>query len=549
VPEAQRAEGGPLSSVSTHAVTNQPPPLLDYNAFEADPALREAIEREGGAWGMDRARDFGAVTGSAEADEHCRRAQRNIPVLHTHDRFGNRVDRVEYDPSMHWMLRLGVEREVNSLPWRTERAGAHVVRATLFYLFNGLDTGPCCPMSINYAAVPTFRQDPALAAEWEERLALPDYDHFAQAGMVMTEKQGGSDLRANTTQAVPAGDGWYELTGHKWFCTHPIFDVFLTLAQAPGGITCFVATRPDPGFRLQRLKDKLGGRCLASSEVEYARLPARILGEEGRGTAFMIEQIVWTRLDTLLGTAGIVRRAVAEATWHARHRSAFGAPLADQPAMRNVLADIALESEAMLAAGMRIVRAFDAADDPHETAFRRLALAVMKYWVCKRGAPTVAEALECLGGNGYIEEAPLARLYRDVQLGTVWEGSGNVIALDVLRAMRRNPDGLPALMAELEAAAGADPRYDAHLQGVKSFLATPGSGVAKKDLTPDPWGARAFVEDLAVALQAAVLLRTAPPAVADAFCAGRLGPDRHRAFGTLPRGVDADAIIARALAA
>jgi putative acyl-CoA dehydrogenase len=250
----------------------------------------------------------------------------------------------------------------------------------------------------------------------------------------------------------------------------------------------------------------------------------------------MIEQIVWTRLDTLLGTAGIVRRAVAEATWHARHRSAFGAPLAQQPAMRNVLADLALESEAMLAAAMRIVRAFDS-DDPHEVAFRRLALAVMKYWVCKRGAPTVAEALECLGGNGYIEEAPLARLYRDVQLGTVWEGSGNVIALDVLRAMRRNPEGVPALMAELEGAAGADPRYDAHL----------------KDLTPsDPsdweWGARAFVEDLALALQAAVLLRTAPPAVADAFCAGRLGRDRHRAFGTLPRGVDADAIIARALA-
>jgi len=535
------------SLLKTHSVENQPPPLLDYNAFDADPALREAIEREGGAWGVDRARDFGAVTGSAEADEHCRRAQRNIPVLHTHDRFGNRVERVEYDPSMHWMLRLGVEREVNSLPWREERGGAHVVRATLFYLFNGLDTGPCCPMSINYAAVPTFRQDPALAAEWEDRLALPDYDRFAQAGMVMTEKQGGSDLRANSTQAVPAGDGWYELTGHKWFCTHPIFDVFLTLAQAPGGITCFVATRPDPGFRLQRLKDKLGGRCLASSEVEYARLPARILGEEGRGTAFMIEQIVWTRLDTLLGTAGIVRRAVAEATWHARHRSAFGAPLAQQPAMRNVLADLALESEAMLAAAMRIVRAFDS-DDPHEVAFRRLALAVMKYWVCKRGAPTVAEALECLGGNGYIEEAPLARLYRDVQLGTVWEGSGNVIALDVLRAMRRNPEGVPALMAELEGAAGADPRYDAHLKGVKSFLATLDHGAAKKDLTPSEWGARAFVEDLAVALQAAVLLRSAPPAVADAFCAGRLGPNRHRAFGTLPRGVDAEAILARALA-
>jgi putative acyl-CoA dehydrogenase len=358
--------------------------------------------------------------------------------------------------------------------------------------------------------------------------------------MVFTEKQGGSDLRANSTQAVPAGDGWYELTGHKWFCTHPVFDVFFTLAQAPGGIACFVATRPDPGFRLQRLKDKLGGRCLASSEVEYARLPARLLGEEGRGTAFMIEQIVWTRLDTMVGTAGIVRRAVAEAVWHARHRSAFGELLAEQPAMQNVLADIALESEAMLAASMRITRAFDSDDDPHEVTFRRLALAVMKYWVCKRGAPTVAEALECLGGNGYIEEAPLARLYRDVQLGTVWEGSGNVIALDVLRALQRNPEGLPALMAELDAAAGADARYDAFVARVRA---------ATERLADQPeWAARAFVEDLAVALQASVLLRHAPPAVADAFCAGRLGEHGHHAFGTLPRGVDAEALITRALA-
>jgi putative acyl-CoA dehydrogenase len=520
---------------ATHAVVNQSSPLLDYNAFDADPALCEALDREGGSWGIDRARDFGEVVASAEADEHCRRAQRNVPLLRTHDRFGHRIDRVEYDPSMHWMLRLGVESEVNSLPWREQRAGAHVVRAALFYLMNGLDTGPCCPMSINYAAVPTLRQDPGLAAEWEPSLTVPDYDRFAQAGMVMTEKQGGSDLRANSTEAVPAGDGWYELTGHKWFCTHPVFDVFLTLGQAPGGITCFVATRPDPGFRIQRLKDKLGGRCLASSEVEYARLPARILGEEGRGTAFMVEQLVWTRLDTMIGMAGIVRRAVAEAVWHARHRAAFGAPLAEQPAMRNVLADLAVESEAMLAASMRIARAFDADDDPHEVAFRRLALAVMKYWVCKRGAPVVAEALECLGGNGYVEEAPLARLYRDVQIGTVWEGSGNVIALDVLRALRRNPEALPALLAELERAEGADPRYDAHLRRLRAS-----TGASE-------WEARGLVEDLALALQAAALLRSAPPAVADAFCAGRLAEDRHVAFGTLPRGVDATAIAARAL--
>src|SRR3954470_2002805 len=396
----------------THEVLNQTPPFLGHNWFDADPALQAALAREGGAWGEDRLRDLGGVVGSEEADGHRRRAQRNIPRLHQHDRWGRRVDEVEYDPSMHWLIRLGVEREVNSLPWREDRPGSHVVRAGLFYLLNQLDTGPCCPISINYAATPTLRHgDRAQAQEWESRLNLPDYDRYAQAGMVMTEKQGGSDLRANTTVAEPVGDGMYELTGHKWFCTHPVFDVFFTLAQAPGGITCFVAQRPHPGFRIQRLKDKLGGRSLASSEVEYDRLPARILGEEGRGTAFMVEQLVWTRFDTMIGVAGMVRRAVAEAVWHARHRHAFGAPLAEQPAMVNVLADLAVESEAMLASCLRVARAYDAPDaDAGEVAFRRLALAILKYWVCKRGAPVVAEALECLGGNGYIEEAPLARI-------------------------------------------------------------------------------------------------------------------------------------------
>jgi putative acyl-CoA dehydrogenase len=527
---------------ATHEVINQATPLADNNFFDADPALAAALQREGGGWGVDRVRDFGAVVGSSEALEHARRAQRNVPVLHTHDRFGHRIDQVEYDPSMHWMLRLGVEREVNSLPWRDPRPGAHVVRAALFYLLNQLDTGPCCPMSINYAAVPTIRQDAALGAEWEPRLTLPDYERFAQAGMVMTEKQGGSDLRANTTVAEPIGDGVYELTGHKWFCTHPIFDMFFTLAQAPEGITCFVAQRPHPGFRLQRLKDKLGGRCLASSEVEFDHLPARRLGEEGRGTAFMIEQIIWTRLDTMLGVAGMMRRLVAEAVWHTRQRHAFGAPLADHPAMNNVLADLALESEAALVASMRLARAFES-DDPHEVAFRRVALAVSKYWVCKRGAPLAAEALECLGGNGYVEEAPMAQFYRDIQIGTVWEGSGNVIALDVLRALRKDPDALQALLAECELAAGAEPRLAAQLVRIKE-------GLAELAGADREWHARRLVEDLALALQASLLVRHAPPEVADAFCASRLaGAAGHRAFGTLPGGVDGAAIVARALAA
>jgi putative acyl-CoA dehydrogenase len=531
----------PTGQAITHEVTNQPPPLLGHNAFDADPALQEALVREGGEWGIDRARELGALVASEEADEHRRRAQRNVPILRTHDRYGHRVDEIEYDPSMHWMLRQGVEREVNSLAWRESQPGAHVVRYALFYLFNGLDTGPCCPFSINYAAVPTIRQDAELAAEWEARLSLPDYDRFAQAGMVMTEKQGGSDLRANSTVAVPVGDGWYELTGHKWFCTHPVFEMFFTLAQTDAGITCFVAERPHPGFRLQRLKDKLGGRCLASSEVEFDHLPARILGEEGRGTKYMIEQIIWTRLDTLAGVAGMMRRLVSEAVWHTRHRAAFGALLAEQPAMQNVLADLAIESEAALTVMMRLARAFDAGDDPHEVAFRRLGLAVAKYWVCKRGAPLAAEALECLGGNGYIEtmEAPVAQFYRDIQIGTVWEGSGNVIALDVLRAMARSPESVDAFVTECALAAGADPRFDTHLAQVRSDLS------ALSESNPQ-WMARRLVEGMALALEASLLIRHAPPAVADAFCA-RLG-DGRRAFGTLPSGVDADAILARALA-
>jgi putative acyl-CoA dehydrogenase len=523
------------ATLPTHEVLNQSRPLLGYNAFEADPALREALEREGGGWGAERCREIGAMVGSEEADEHCRRAQRNVPALHTHDRFGHRIDAVEYDSGFHWMLRQGIDRGLHSLPWRDPRPGAHVVRAAMFLVYNELDTGPACPVSINYAAVPTLRQSPELAAEYEERAARPDYGSYAQAGMVMTEKQGGSDLRANSTVAEPAGDGWWELTGHKWFCTHPVFEFFFTLAHTEAGPTCFVAERGE-GFEIQRLKDKLGGRSLASSEVEYRRLPARILGEEGHGIRAMMAQIGPTRLDTLLGIGGILRRAVAEAVHHARHRSAFGGLLAEQPAMQNVLADLAVESEAATAASLRVARAWDT---DAEQPFRRLATAVMKYWVCKRAAAAAAEALECLGGNGYIEEAPLARLYRDIQIGTVWEGSGNVMALDVLRASRTDPEAVEALLAECELAVGADARYDHFLARARQSVTMLGG--------PHPqWNARRAVEDLALALQGSLLLRHAPPAVADAFCASRLG-DGGWAFGTIPDGVAADAIVSRAL--
>jgi putative acyl-CoA dehydrogenase len=521
----------------THDVVNQPPPFLGHNGFDADPALQAALAREGGAWGEDRCRDFGAVVASEEADHHRRRAQRNLPRLYQHDRWGHRVDEVEYDPSMLWMLRLGVERDVCSLPWRDPQPGAHVVRTGLFYLMNQLDTGPCCPMAINYAATPTLRVgDGALAEEWEPRLNLPDFDRYAQAGMVMTEKQGGSDLRANTTVAEPIGDGWYELTGHKWFCTHPVFDMFFTLAQTHAGITCFVAERPHPGFKIMRLKDKLGGRCLASSEVEFDHLPARILGEEGRGTKFMIEQIIWTRLDALIGGAGMMRRLLGEAIHHARHRSAFGAPLAEQPAMVNVLADLAIESEAAMLMAFRMGRAFDEGD----RTLTRLALSVSKFWVSKRGAPFAAEALEVLGGNGYIEtqESPVAQFYRDIQINTVWEGSGNVVALDILRAMAKNPESVDPFLAELELARGADPRYDAHLDRCRTELR----------LTEPEFQARALVEDLALALQASLMLRHSTPEAADAFCAARLGERPHKSFGTLPAGTNARAIVDRALA-
>jgi putative acyl-CoA dehydrogenase len=525
-----------LTDSRTHEVINQPPPFEDVNFFDADLALQEGLEREGAGWAVDRVRDCGAVAGSAEAQEHGRRAERNAPRLITHDRYGHRVDRVDYDPSWHWLLRGAVERAIHALPWREPRPGAHVARAALELLWTQANAGVMCPVSMTYSAIPALRVDPELAAEWEPRLTLPDYERGALCGMAMTEKQGGSDVRAGTTRAHPGGDGYYELTGHKWFCSHPMGAVFLVLAQAPGGLSCFVVER-GPGFELQRLKDKLGTRSLASSEVEFRGAPARLLGEEGRGVATIIEMVTHTRLDCIVGSATSMRRGVAEAVHHARHRSAFGARLAEQPLMVNVLADLAIESEAATAAALRLARAYDEDDKP----LRRFGTAVMKYWICKRATAHAAEALECLGGNGYVEESPLPQLLRDAPLNGIWEGSGNVISLDVLRALAREPDGLPAFLAECERGRGGDRRLDAHLDALPATLA---------DLAgPDAqWRARHAVEALALAFQASLLVRHAPPAVADAFCAGRLGEGRGRVYGTLPAGVDGDAIVARSLA-
>jgi putative acyl-CoA dehydrogenase len=522
----------------THDVLNQPPPLEDYNVFETDIPLREALDREGGDWGVDRVRDLGAVAGSAEAREHSRRAERNEPILRTHDRYGNRIDEVELDPSWHWILRIAIEREISALPWRSPQPGAHVVRGALMYAFGQVNAGVMCPVSMTYSAVPALRANPELAAEWEPRLTLPDYDNGAICGMAMTEKQGGSDVRANTTRADPQSDGAYEITGHKWFCSYPPCDVFLVLAQAPAGLSCFLIEGRDPGFQVQRLKDKLGTRSLPSSEVEFRGVRGQLVGEEGRGVPTIIEMVNHTRLDCLIGSAAGMHHGVAQAVHHARHRSAFGNLLIDQPAMQNVLADLAIEAEAATASAMRIARAYD----ENDTAFRRLATAVLKYWVCKRAAPHANEALECFGGNGFVEDSGMPLLYRDAPLNSIWEGSGNVAALDVLRAMMRDPEGLPAFVAECKEASGADVRLDQHIGDLEADLAT---------FDPDEaqWRARAIVERMALALQASLLVRHAPPAVADAFCAGRLNGGGGRAYGTLPAGVDAQPIIERALAA
>ncbi len=444
-------------------VLNQPPLLQPIDLFESDLALAEALEREGGGWGRDAVHEVGLVAGSREALEHGRRAERNEPRLVTHDRYGNRIDQVELDPSWHLLLSGAVERAIHSLPWRDPQPGSHVVRAAMFSLWGNANAGVMCPVSMTYAAVPALRDAaPELAAEWESRLTSIDYKHGALAGMAMTERQGGSDVRANITRAEPVGGGSYEIHGHKWFCSYPPCDVFLVLAQAPSGLSCFLVER-GPGMEFQRLKDKLGTRSLPSSEVEFRGIEGRLIGDEGRGVPAIIRMVNHTRLDCLLGSATGLRRGTVEAIHHARHRAAFGAPLVDQPAMRNVLADLAIESEAATVTAMRVARSYDEQVDDAERAFRRFATAVAKYWVSKRAAAHAAEALECLGGNGFVEESGLPLLYRDAPLNSIWEGSGNVAALDVLRAIVKEPEGLPAFFDECELAAGADGRLDAHL--------------------------------------------------------------------------------------
>ena len=542
------------SDFETHAVTNQAPPFEDVNFFEGDAALREGIAREGAGWAIDAICGYGALAGSRELLAHGQLANAHPPELCSHDRFGHRLDEVEFHPSWHAVMRTAMAHGVHNLAWRARRPGAHVARAALLFLHTQAESGSCCPLTMTFACVPALRHQPEVFAEWEPRLLATEYDprmlpaahkRSALVGMAMTEKQGGSDVRTNSTRARPLGREGpgeaYELVGHKWFCSAPNCDAFLTLAQTARGISCFLVPRwrPDGSrnpFRLERLKDKLGNRSNASAELEYTGTFAQMLGEEGRGIRTILEMVHHTRLDCVTASAGLMRQAVAQALHHTAHRSAFGRALRDQPLMRNVLADLAIESEAATALALRLARAFDAsAEDETERAFARIATAVAKFHVCKRAPALVVEAMECLGGNGYVEESLLPRLYREAPVNAIWEGSGNVVCLDVLRASVREPASLPALMAELRLARGADRRLDAWVDGLEGELARPEEAERR---------ARRSVERLALALQASLLVRHAPQAVADAFCASRLG-DGGLSFGTLPPASDLGPILAR----
>ena len=525
----------------THEVLNQVPPLQDYNLFEQDRVLREAVEREAGDWGLEQLTEFGGVVGGRPLQLGVL-ADRNPPILRTHDRYGRRIDQVDFHPAWTELLQLGIRAGVPSLPWREPRPGSHAVRGALLLLLSQAEAGVMCPLSMTYASIPSLRRSSELAAEWEPRILDPNRETGALIGMAMTEKQGGSDVRANTTRAEPLGGSTYEINGHKWFCSHPVSDAFLVLAQAPGGLSCFLLPRELPdgsrnGFHIQRLKDKLGTRALASAEVEFDAATAWLIGEEGRGVSTIIDMVNHTRLDCVLGSAAGMRKGVAEATHHAAHRSTFGKLLIEQPLMQNVLADLCVESEAATQLAIRLARAYDPGED---VAFRRLATAVAKYWICKRATPHAAEALECLGGNGYVEEFPLARLLRDSPLNSIWEGSGNVIALDVLRGLSRNPAAFDAVMAEVDLARGSDDRLDAASDDARREIF---------ELAANPntaqYAARRQVERLAIVLQGSLLVRHSPSQVAEAFLATRVAGDHGRAFGTLPTGIDCEAIIDR----
>jgi len=546
----------PRDPFSTHAVENQPAPLENYNLFESDRALGEALAfncpRERLAQARGRLAALGAELGMREILALADAANRHGPELRAFDRYGRPRDEVEFHPAWHALLALLMRYGLHTGPWSDPSPGAHVERAAGYLLFGEIENGVQCPATMTYGAVPAIRSNAALAAEWLPKLLAREYDprfvpardkRAALVGMGMTEKQGGSDVRANTTVAEAAGDGGWRITGHKWFFSAPMCDAFLVLAQSPGGLSCFFMPRflPDGtrnAIRIRRLKDKLGNRSNASSEVEFEGAWATLLGEQGRGVPMILEMGVYTRLDCAIVTAGLMRQALSQALWHAAQRKTFGKLLREQPVMKNVLADLALESEAATALVLRLARAYDAQADARERLLARVLTPAAKFWICKRGAHFAEEAMEAIGGNGYVEESVLARIYREMPLNSIWEGSGNVMCLDVLRALRKAPDVLEALAAELDAARGTNAGYDRFSAALKVRLA---------DATANEGEARRLTQDLALAVQASLLARHAPGFVFDAFCASRLDAGFGGAFGTLPPGAALDGLIERAM--
>ncbi len=541
-------------SESTHEVLNQSIPLENYNLYTSDTILQEVVKSEGGSWGEAKLTQFGKRVGSVEVIRWGFEANENPPVLKTHDRFGYRIDRVDFHPAWHSLMTTSIGNEIHSLPWTQPQKGAHVVRSALSFMIGQLEQGHGCPVTMTFASIPALRVQPEIAKEWEPKIMSTLYDpEFKPAsqkkgltiGMAMTEKQGGSDVRANTTRAVPVGSGGpggeYLLTGHKWFCSAPMCDAFLVLAQTPKGLSCFLVPRWKPddvqnNFFIQRLKDKLGNRSNASSEVEFSNTWGRMIGEEGRGVPTIIRMVNHTRLDCVIGSAAIMRQATVQAIHHCIYRSAFGKKLIDQALMKNVLADLALESEAATVLMMRLARAYDAVDHEEESLFRRMATAISKYWVCKRAPSHVYEALECLGGSGYVEESILPRLYRDAPLNSIWEGSGNVNCLDMLRAMKQEPRTLEILFSEIEKSGKENRSLSTFVDQLKNQF--PKAEEMERQ-------ARRFIENLVLALQASLLVRSSPSSVSDAFCATRLGRDWGNCFGTLPSSVPLDLIIER----
>jgi len=549
---------------TTHAVLNQVPPLAGHDIAD-DPALLAAAGREGAGWAEPQLHELGLLAGTAGTQEHARLANEHPPVLRSHDSRGHRIDEVEFHPSWHVLLGTAVGHGLHAAAWTDQVPGALVARAAKFYVWSQAEAGHGCPVSMTYAAIPALRQEPALAAQFEPLLAARAYDPGLRppaskagllAGMAMTEKQGGSDVRAGTTQAVPVpgqGTGAHLITGHKWFCSAPMSDLFLILAQAPAGLTCFLLPRVLPdgtrnAMHLQRLKDKLGNRSNASAEVEFDGALAWQVGEAGRGVRTIIEMVSATRLDCVLGSAAGLRRGCVTAVHYATYRQAFGKDLIAQPLMASVLADLTLETEAATELAIRLAGAADRAarGDTAEAALLRVALPAAKHWVCKRAPLHAAEALECLGGNGYVEESGMPRLYREAPLNSIWEGSGNVTALDLLRALRQQPAVADAVAAELARAAGADRRLDGAAGRLRQAVAS----VSAASDDDAQYAARRLAGMITVTLQAALLVRYAPAAVADAFCASRLdapatlGPGVP--FGTLPAGAALGKILDRA---